>query len=189
MPSPVAHMGAALAVTLALSDPGARVPMRVLVAASVASVAPDLDLLIAVFGGGLFDGGGLDWHRGPTHSIVGATLLGAICAGVANVRGWAAWLTILCAAHLHVLFDWSTGDPGAPAHYGVPWAWPFSAEKSIDPTPWFGAYRIDDAGFLANMWAPHALPIYLGELGTVVLLVGLATGARAARGRRVGAGR
>src|SRR5262245_51681969 len=159
MPSPVAHVGAALALQLALAPRGP-LDRHVAIAAAFASVAPDLDIVLAAL-----DSAGLEWHRGPTHSVLGAAAIGALVAAVARVRGVAAWATIIGAAVLHVAFDWSTGEPGAPTRYGVPWAWPFSAQKFIDPHPWFGAFRIDDAGFLANMWAPHALPVYLGELG------------------------
>ena len=184
MPSPLAHAGAALALTLALGRPGARPPLRVVAAAAFASVAPDLDIVLAVV-----HPAGLDWHRGPSHSLVGAALIGAACAAAARVRGWAAWASVVGAAVAHVPFDWSTGEPGAPARYGVPWAWPFSAAKSIDATPWFGAFKIDEAGFLANMWSPHALPVYLGELATVAALLVAAVamrGARAWRTRRAG---
>lgn len=175
MPSPLAHIGAALALQLLL---GAGPTRRVAMVAAFASIAPDLDVALAVV-----HPSGLAWHRGPSHSLVGAALIGVVCAGALRLRTPAAWGTVVGAALLHVLFDWSTGEPGAPARYGVPWAWPFSAEKSIDPSPWFGAFRIDEAGFLANMWAPHAWPVYLGEAGTVAALFMAAAGLRALRRR------
>lgn len=178
MPSPLAHVGAALALVLVLERPGARIGPRVVLAAAFASIAPDLDILLAAV-----HPAGLAWHRGPSHSLIGAALIGAVCAAVARVRGAAAWAAVIAAALLHVLFDWSTGHPGAPAAYGVPWAWPIWRHKSIDATPWFGAFKIDEAGFLANMWAPHAAGVYLRELGTVGVLVGVALLVRSARRR------
>lgn len=172
MPSPVAHVGAALALIVGLAPRGGWlpvVPRRVVFAGAFASVAPDLDLLAA-----LVDPAGLDWHRGPSHSVVGAIAIGALTAGIFRLVGWRAWAAVVGAALLHVPFDWSTGDPGAPARYGVPWAWPIASEKFIDPTPWFGAFRIDTAGFLANMWGPHALPVYVREVWTAGGLVALA---------------
>lgn len=176
MPSPLAHVGAALALVVALGPPAARVSPRVLAAAAFASVAPDLDILLAVV-----HPAGLAWHRGPSHSLVGAALIGVLCAWGARVRGRAAWASVVTAALLHVAFDWTTGEPGAPARYGVPWAWPLSGDKAIDPTPWFGAFRIDAAGFLANMWGRHAASVYLREAGTVVGLVSIALMVRALR--------
>lgn len=182
MPSPLAHVGAALALVIALEPPGVRVGPRVALAAAFASVAPDLDILLAVV-----HPAGLAWHRGPSHSIVGAAIIGGVCAWAARVRGGTAWAAVVGAALLHVVFDWTTGEPGAPAHYGVPWAWPISGAKALDATPWFGAYKIDEAGFLANMWSAHAFPVYLRELGTVGGLVGVALGVRRARQPRGGA--
>jgi membrane-bound metal-dependent hydrolase YbcI (DUF457 family) len=179
VPSPLAHVGAALALLVGLSPrgawpaPTAVLPYRLGFAAALAAVAPDFDILAAVL-----LPSGLDWHRGPSHSLLGAAAIGAFVAWVCRVEGRSARAVVVGAAVLHVPFDWSTGEPGAPARYGVPWAWPFSSDKSIDPTPWFGAFRIDEQGFLANMWAPHALPVYLGELGTVCALVAAAAAAR-----------
>lgn len=184
MPSPLAHVGAALALVIALERPGQRVPPRVVLAAALASVAPDLDIALA-----LVHPAGLAWHRGPSHSLAGAALLGGLCAWGARVRGGGAYGAVVSAALLHVLFDWSTGEPSvaadplAVARYGVPWAWPFSSAKAMDPAPWFGAFRIDEAGFLANMWSQHALPVYAGELGTAGVLVGAALLVRRARRR------
>ncbi len=181
MPSPVAHVGAALAVALALAPTDARPSARVAGVAAFASIAPDLDILLAAV-----HPAGLAWHRGPSHSLVGAALVGAACAAAGRVSGRAAWATVVLAAVLHVPFDWSTGDPGAAVRYGVPWAWPFSDAKGIDPTPWFGAFHIDQAGFLANMFAPRALPVYLGELGTASALLAIGWSVRRARAWRSG---
>jgi len=161
-----------------LTPPGERPAPRTVFAAAVASVAPDADIVLAAL-----HPAGLAWHRGPSHSMVGAALLGGGVAWAARLRGTAAWAAVLLAAVLHVPFDWSTGEPGAPVRYGVPWAWPFLDARFIDADPWFGAYRIDEPGFLANMWAAGALPIYGRELGTAAGLVGLAALGRYARRR------
>lgn len=177
MPSPVAHVGAALALLWALTPPGVRPDARVVGAAAFASLAPDLDVLLAVV-----HPDGLAWHRGPSHSLVGAAALGALVALAARVRAPLARLAVVGGALLHVPFDWSTGEPSAPARYGVPWAWPFHGEKSIAADPWFGAFKIDEAGFLANMFAPHAVPVYAREVGTVAALFFTAAAVRRARG-------
>jgi membrane-bound metal-dependent hydrolase YbcI (DUF457 family) len=178
VPSPVAHIGAALALHAAIQPPHRRLLDRVALLAAMASVAPDLDVgLAAVLPGGLA------WHRGPTHSILGAALIGAIFAVGVRTRGRAAWATIVGAAVLHVGFDWSTGDPGAPARYGVPWAWPVSAARFIDPHPWFGAFHIDEAGFLGHMVSAEAIPVYGTEIATVLGLWAAAALVRAARRR------
>ncbi len=178
MPSPLAHIGAALALQAAVSPPTRALCVRIAGVAAVASVAPDLDIALAV---ALPDG--LAWHRGPSHSVLGAIAIGLAIGAAARIRGAAAWVTVVGSAVLHVPFDWSTGDPGAPARYGVPWAWPFSTAKSIDSHPWFGAFDIDEAGFLAHMWSPKALPLYGRELATVATLGAAALALRWARGR------
>lgn len=175
MPSPLAHVGAALAAQLALTDGWSR---RTTLVAAWAAVAPDADILFAVL-----LPHGLDLHRGPTHSLVGAALLGLLWARLARLRGRALQVVVL-ASLLHVPFDWSTGDPGAPARYGVPLFWPFSARKYIAADPWFGAFHIDREGFLANLFTPHAVGVYAGELGTVLTLAVFAGGLRWARARR-----
>ena len=179
MPSPLAHAGAALALHLVLAPTSLPLDRRVAAAAAVASVLPDADIALAAT-----LPGGLDWHRGPTHSLLGAAALGGLVAAAAGLRGWRAWSTVVGAALLHVPFDWSTGEPGAPVRYGVLWAWPFSDAKSIDASPWFGAFRIDEAGFLKNMWASTALPVYLRELGTTAALLAFGQLTRWLRGRR-----
>ena len=195
MPSPVAHIGAALALQLASAPLRPVAPVRTLAgaiasgearlaaAAAFASVAPDLDVALA-----LLHPDGLAWHRGPTHSLVGALLIGALVAAVARVRGARATAVVVGAALLHVPFDWSTGEPGAPSRYGVPWAWPFVPERAIAPNPWFGAFRIDEAGFLANMYAAHALPVYAREVGTALGLLVVAGAIRALRTARARGG-
>jgi membrane-bound metal-dependent hydrolase YbcI (DUF457 family) len=171
VPSPLAHIGAALALQLALQAPGHPWSRRVALAAAFASIAPDFDLLPAVL---LPDG--IAWHHGPTHSLVGAAVIGGMTAVVARVRDRAGAATVVGAALLHVLFDWSTGEPGGPARFGVPWAWPFDPTRSVAAHPWFGAFHIDRAGFLSHMWAEEAIPVYGTEITTaiVLLLVGAA---------------
>jgi hypothetical protein len=182
VPSPLAHGGVALALRLFLSGPWAppawasrlgppgRLLDRVALVAAFASIAPDLDLL-----------GGIGWHRGPTHSLVGAALLGAGIAVAAGLRGRDA-LAVTLACVLHVPMDFSTGEPGAPSRYGVPWLWPFSPHKAIATDPWFGAFHIDEPGFLAHMLHPRAAPVYAKEAATAALCVAAAATLRAIRG-------
>jgi membrane-bound metal-dependent hydrolase YbcI (DUF457 family) len=184
VPSPLAHIGIGLALHAAVQERGGRPWDAVGLLVAAASVAPDGDIAAAAL-----LPGGIAWHRGPSHSLVGAALLGVLVARVGVGlyrrvgRPWPAraTFTIVAAALAHVPLDWSTGQPGAPTSFGVPWAWPLTARKWIDPNPWFGAYHIDQPGFLANMFAPEALPVY-GREAFTVLLAGLAAAAiRAAR--------
>ncbi len=139
-----------------------------------ASIAPDLDLLV-----GVALGAPVGWHRGPTHSLVGAAAIGLLLALAAR-GAWARAATVLaCVAH--VPMDYSTGNPGDDPRYGVPWAWPFDPGKSIASDPWFGSFQIDHEGFLLNLLGPHALRPWLVEMGTVVGAVALALAVRRLR--------
>lgn len=166
MPSPLAHIGLALALRAGLI-PTAPVlggtSLRPALLTTFAAIAPDLDVLPM-----LVDPAGLAWHRGPTHSVLGAGVLGLIIGLAGRLRGRELAAVVLSAL-LHVLMDWTTGVPGAPAHFGVPWAWPFSAEKFISPDPWFGAYHIDGPEGLAAMFSWTAVGIYGKELLTVAV--------------------
>lgn len=169
MPSPVAHVGLALAVYAATPRPW-RARDAALIAA--ASIAPDLDLVPD-----LLAGDGIHWHHGASHSLLGALMISAaLVAGFRPARPVA--LCVLAALLLHAPLDYTTGEPGAPAKYGVEWLWPLSGQRFISPDPWFGAYHIDRDGGLLHMFVAEALPCYLRELATVAaaLLVGLAAG-------------
>lgn len=176
MPSPLAHAGLALCLYAAVADrPSARAALVV----GLASILPDFDVLPM-----LWDPRGIAWHRGPTHSLLGAAALG-LAASVA-VSGWRDRAACVAAAALHVPLDWSTGAPGAPVRYGVPVLWPVLGQKFIAANPWFGAFGIDSPSGLRAMLGPEALAIYGKEALTVALGAALATAVRAVRRRASG---
>lgn len=163
MPSPIAHVGLSLAAAAALLP---RVGWRDAALVAFAAVLPDFDLLPDVI-----EGDGIHWHHGPTHSLVFA--LGAATA-LALVRRGPRGLTaaLFVALLLHAPLDYTTGEPGAPAKYGVTWLWPLSDARFISPDPFFGAYHIDGDEGLGAMLVGAALPNYGREAG-VVLAAGL----------------
>ncbi len=163
MPSPLAHVGIALALRLVAAPRASPVLDRVAVAASVASVVPDLDMLLV-----LALPVGLAWHHGPSHSLLGAAIGGWAVGRLARVdrRG----LAICAVAGLsHAPMDYLTGVPGAPASYGVPLLWPVVAERFIAPHPWFTPFNIDREGFLWHMVSPEAARVYAREAVTVAV--------------------
>lgn len=123
-------------------------------------MAPDVDLLAAALPGGLA------FHHGPTHSLIGAALLGLLCAGPSVRRARSPRIALVCvlAGLLHVAMDWQTGEPGAPVRFGVQWAWPFSDVRAMAADPFFGAYHIDQPGFLLNLASVAAVGPFLREL-------------------------
>ena len=166
MPSPLAHAGVALAAWALLQPRDRPMDRRSAAAIAFASFAPDLDLLV-----GLAFGDPIGWHRGASHSLIGAAVIGAALAPLAK----GAWARAGCvvAATLHVPMDWSTGEPGAPVKYGVPALWPFTDQKYIAADPVFGAFHIDEAGFLANLLDPRAVGPWLREIGVALAAGGI----------------
>jgi hypothetical protein len=168
VPSPLAHAGLALCLyAAAIRD----LRSREAIAVAVASVLPDLDVLPM-----LWDPNGIGWHRGPTHSLLGAATLGLAVA--AFVPGWRARACVVAAASMHVPLDWSTGAPEAAAKYGVPVFWPLLADKYIAAHPWFGAFGIDRPQGLGAMLSREAIGIYAREAATVAVGVAVAAAVR-----------
>lgn len=158
MPSPLVHFTVAVSAAIAARDGSPLRGRRAVGAALVASVLPDIDLLAAAL-----LPGGIAWHHGPTHSLVGAGGLGFGLALLLGLRG-APLLWTTLAGLSHPLLDWELGTPGASSAFGVPLAWPISAAKSISPYPVFLPFKIHEPGFLANMFSREAVAPYLVEL-------------------------
>ena len=190
MPSPLAHVAATLSLYAALLPAGARlVPgWKALGLLGFASVAPDMDIPL-----GIALGDPVGWHHGPTHSLLGAGLAGLALAGLARWASGGGWaeartraLAIATASGclLHVPLDWSTGNPVDAAKFGVPLFWPLLETKYIAGWTLFGAYHIDKQGFLLNMIAPEALPVWGRELLFVAGVLALGLGVRRLRAGR-----
>jgi inner membrane protein len=126
MPSLLSHPAVPLALGLAL---GARViPPRLLLAGVAASVLPDLDVLAFRLGLPYAHDFG---HRGASHSLAFAALLGLIAAALAprmHASRRAAGLFVMAAAASHGLLDMLTNGG-----MGVAWAWPLSSERDFFP--------------------------------------------------------
>lgn len=165
MPSPIAHVAVALAAGVAAPDGSPLRARRALLAAALSSVISDGDLLlVATLPGGIL------WHHGPTHTLIGAALLGLVVGLAFGLRGVALAWTVICAL-LHPVLDWELGVPGASPTFGVPILWPLWPDKFVSPYPIFRPFNIHEAGFLANMFTPAAVGPYLREVvfGGVVL--------------------
>ena len=157
MPSPLAHCAVALAAGVAAPSGSPLRAGRAVLAAAIAGVVSDVDLLLSAT-----LPGGIAWHHGPSHSLIGATLLGLLVGLAFGQRGASlAWCGI--AGFSHPILDWELGDPATASTFGVPLAWPFSSQKFVSPVPIFLAFGIHREGFLLNMVAPDALAAYLRE--------------------------
>ncbi|HYM09734.1 MAG TPA: metal-dependent hydrolase [Bryobacterales bacterium] len=99
---------------------------RVLAAALIGSIAPDLDVVPGLLGG--WAGAGL--HRGATHSFVGAAILAWLIAALLGRKErplrlplfLAAWLGVLT----HIFWDWLN-----PWGVIALWPWPHSFRGNL----------------------------------------------------------
>jgi membrane-bound metal-dependent hydrolase YbcI (DUF457 family) len=87
-----------------------------------ASLAPDSDALLAVFGREAY----LKWHLTATHSVLGVPVLAALVALLArrftSIGAMPAFMLALAALTVHVMMDVLTP-------WGTMVGWPFSAER------------------------------------------------------------
>lgn len=181
MPTVMTHAAAGAAL-------GALAPFRrprlFWILSAVLPMLPDLDVLAFPLG---IPFGSMWGHRGITHSLAAAALIGAVTAGLARRRldaRWAplaAWFFVVMASHglLDALTDGGAGiaffAPFAAARYHFPWhVMPVSPIGLRFFSAW-GWHTF--AGELVRVWLPG------------LALATLATAARAAAGgwRRVAA--
>lgn len=117
-------------------------------AVMLASIAPDVDLVPALFDPRYL----LIWHRGPTHSLLLAPLIAAVVVAVGRVFAWWRWsptyALALMAVIAHVLMD-------ATNVYGVQLLYPLSRN--------WHAWDV-----LAFVELPLLLLLVTGVLGVVV---------------------
>ncbi len=145
---------------------------RTLALLALASVLPDADLLLV-----MLLPGGIAWHHGPTHSLLGSLGLGVALGLAGGLRG-RALLAVGFAGVTHPLLDALVGEPGGSAEFGVPLFWPVSSERFVSPWPLFVPYRIDEPGFLRNMVSPGAMGAYVREVAVAVAVLGVGAGVR-----------
>lgn len=183
MPSSLAHglAGVALAGfaqhlpgrTASLLPRGDRARFFLLAGAlACAASAPDLDFVPGVLLGDP------DWlHRGRSHSLLAATMVGTVAYAVGRLahREAAAPFAILMglAYASHVFLDMFSPDP--VRFNGVPAFWPLSDRPIVVPASVFLPIRRDPAsgGFLASLWSLHNGYAVLREaviMGVVVIL-------------------
>ncbi len=147
-------------------------PALLLAAVALAN-APDFDFLPGLLLGtpGVF-------HRGVSHTLLAAVVVGVVVGVVARWRRCAAgpalragvWAGAVYGSHL--LVDCVTTDAKAP--HGVRILWPLSDAHWIAPVTLFNEIIIDPSGrsaFLASLVTTPALRVWAGELGLVVLVL------------------
>lgn len=182
MPTILTHPAVPLMLGLALGP--ALVPRRLLLAGVAASILPDLDVI--GFRLGISYGQELG-HRGVSHALVFALLLGLIALAMApwlRARRGTACAFVAAGAASHGLLDMCTNGG-----LGVALLWPWSAERLFFPL-----HPIQVSPFsLSKVFGPDAARLFGSELVWVwlpCLGIGLALYAarRALSGRRAHAG-
>ncbi len=167
MPSPVGHALGGMAAGW-LAEPsrgGALLRRRSTLAFAILGIAADFDLLAGA-------------HRGPTHSIAAALLVGAVAWLVVRGRNArAVRIATACALAYgsHVLLDWLGTDTSPPV--GVPALWPISS--AYFEAPWHVFEPISRRfSQPALFWGPNTVAV-IRELLILVPIVALVWWARA----------
>jgi membrane-bound metal-dependent hydrolase YbcI (DUF457 family) len=115
MPTPLGHALGAAAAGWAVASPLSRVDRALIVGRGIwfalLGMAPDLDLLWGL-------------HRGPTHSVGAALIVGLAVAAFTNSARLGA--ASGCAYGTHALLDWLGADSSMPV--GVMAVWPITWE-------------------------------------------------------------
>lgn len=151
MPTIISHAAVPLAVGLGLGDK--RIPRPLLAMAMAASMLPDADVILFRFGATYSD----VWsHRGFSHSIGFAILLGLIAATVmkTSVSPLRVFAFIALCALSHGLLDMMTNGG-----HGVAILWPLSDQR------YFFAWRpIQVSPLAADRFAKRAITVVETEL-------------------------
>ena len=139
MPTPIGHALAGLAVAGIATRGDASVPRTSVLV--FCAVAPDLDLVLRFVDG-------MNHHRGPSHSVTAAVLVGVLGLVLARGRPWKRLAPWAAAAWLsHVVLDYLGVDTSPPR--GEMALWPFSDAFFASPIPLF--YDVPRAFDLASI--------------------------------------
>lgn len=169
MSLPIGHSFAALTIwTLAQPKGSLRPKWREGLLACCLANTPDFDFSVV-----WFLGWPIDAHRGPTHSIGFALLLGA---GVALVRRWlgrtsqAARETLLWSAVIfsHVLLDLIAYDM-APPNRGIMVWWPFTTRRFLSSWTMYPVTFMDKQGWAMAAGVGLVLVMELALFGSLWL--------------------
>lgn len=157
MASILTHPAVPLAVGVAFGN--RVIPRRLMEFGILASILPDIDVAAFRFG---IPYESMFGHRGFTHSILFAVLVGIAFAAFSKVgreRGWTVFLFTAFAALSHGLLDALTNGG-----HGVGFFIPFSAERYF-----FGEGWIEVSPIGAGFFSARGLAVLRSELLTVWL--------------------
>ncbi len=157
----ISHPAVPLALGLALGRE--RIPGRLLEFGVLASILPDLD--VAAFRLGI-SYGDMFGHRGFTHSIFFALVIGLVfsrCSKIGRERPWVVFLFVAFSCISHGLLDAMTNGG-----YGVGFFSPFNGER------YFASWTpIEVSPIGAAFFSPRGMAVLRSELTAVWLPCGL----------------
>lgn len=162
MPTVFAHALVPVAIGLGLGR--RRIPPRLLLAGAVAAMLPDADVVAFKFGIAYADALG---HRGASHSIVFALLLGALaalCHRPLRAKASSAFLFVGMTVLSHPLLDMLTNGG-----LGVALLWPGSDQRFF--APW---QVIEVSPFAHRFFSARGVDVLLSEarwIGVPALLL------------------
>src|SRR3982751_800407 len=126
MPTIFSHIAVPIAAAVALGSK--RIPPSMLLAGMVAAILPDFDGIAFKLG---IHYGGIWGHRGFTHTLGFALVVGLIGAWLARCwkrAPWQGYAGIALCAFSHPLLDTLTNGGVA-----IPLYWPFSEQRFFSP--------------------------------------------------------
>ncbi len=180
MPTIITHAAVPLALGLGLGSNV--IPKRLLLAGVAAAMVPDLDVIGLKLGIAYANDMG---HRGVTHSLLFALVLGLIAGYLAprlKARPLAAGLFVFLSCASHGLLDMCTNGG-----LGIAYFWPFSHERYFLPLHFIevsplAADRVLSARGLTVLYSELKW-VWLPGLLLVLLLAAARLGAKEAKAR------
>ncbi len=156
MPTVFSHVAVPVCAAVALGT--RRIPPWALAAGMVAAIAPDFDGLAFKLG---IAYGGMGGHRGFTHTLLFALLLGLAGAWLAprwGMRRWAGFAWIAACTASHAVLDMFTNGG-----IGIAFLWPFNDARYFSP------WRPIEVSPIAlrRFFSPRGAQVLFNELFTV----------------------
>lgn len=168
MPTVFTHVAPPIAAALALGSQ--RVPPAMLLAGMLAAVLPDLDGLAYLAGVASSLYGSLWGHRGFTHTLLFAVLMGVVGLWACRLwkgKPWQGFAWLFACTLSHPLLDMLTSGGAGIALFA-----PFSDERSFAPWRPVRVSPLSPSQFLSS----RGIAVMLSELQYIwmpLLLIGL----------------
>jgi len=170
MPSPLGHSLAGFVIHLCAAGKQPRRQWPTLLLLITLANLPDIDFVV-----GYFIGEHGAYHRGPSHSLIVALLIGIVLGGLIGTRtGRYMAPTVLASAAYasHIVLDMLIGSE-LSGTFGLQIFWPLSSERFTLPWSVFrmAADSIIATGPITTLFSPAILPLVTRELQIMLPVV------------------